>query len=284
MKVTFYGTRGSLATPGRSTQRYGGNTSCVLVRGEDGSAIVLDAGTGIRAAGGELPRDLRRVDVLLTHLHMDHIQGLGFFGPLYDPGRGGAHLGTCQRDAGARSARLSAVSLATPVPGAASRPALPASPSSRPCDGPRSDHSDGGPGVCHPGPTVGYRSPRVVRCSPTSPTTSRPLGAENFPEEPGWTSGWDLARKADLLVHDAQYTREEYSSHVGWGTARCRTPLPSPPLRPSGTWCSSITIPHGTTTRSAPRPRQLSPRRDRPFGHAGGRGRLFVLPASSAGT
>src|SRR4029077_2680505 len=85
VKATFYGTRGSLATPGRATERYGGNTACVLGRGDDGAALVLDAGAGIRAAGGDLPRDLRRVDVLLTHLHMDHIQGLGFFGPLYNP-------------------------------------------------------------------------------------------------------------------------------------------------------------------------------------------------------
>ena len=73
MNVTFYGTRGSLATPGRATQRYGGNTACVVVRGEDGSMLVLDAGTGIRAAGRSLGRDVRRVDILLTHLHMDHI-------------------------------------------------------------------------------------------------------------------------------------------------------------------------------------------------------------------
>ncbi|HZQ10737.1 MAG TPA: MBL fold metallo-hydrolase, partial [Anaerolineae bacterium] len=82
MKVTFWGTRGSLATPGPETERYGGNTSCVQIVGNDGNVLVLDAGTGIRRLGAALPPKLKRVDVLLTHLHMDHLQGLGFFAPL----------------------------------------------------------------------------------------------------------------------------------------------------------------------------------------------------------
>jgi len=86
MDVTLWGTRGSLATPGPETARYGGNTSCVGVRGGDGTLLVLDAGTGIRRLGGTLDASLKRVDILLTHLHMDHIQGLGFFAPLYRPG------------------------------------------------------------------------------------------------------------------------------------------------------------------------------------------------------
>src|SRR5205085_8753800 len=92
MKVTLWGTRGSLASPGPETARYGGNTSCVEVRGGDGSVLVLDAGTGIRRLGEALAANRsRRVDILLTHLHMDHIQGLGFFAPLRDP-RVEAHI------------------------------------------------------------------------------------------------------------------------------------------------------------------------------------------------
>ena len=89
--VTPWGTRGSLSAPGPETARYGGNTSCVEVRSDDGTLLVLDAGTGIRRLGVSLeasPRMIQpplRADILLTHLHMDHIQGLGFFGPLYDP-------------------------------------------------------------------------------------------------------------------------------------------------------------------------------------------------------
>src|SRR5258708_148955 len=85
MKVTLWGTRGSVASPGPDTARYGGNTSCVEVCGSDGTLLVLDAGTGIRRLGADIPPEVRRVDVLLTHLHMGHIQGLGFFAPLRNP-------------------------------------------------------------------------------------------------------------------------------------------------------------------------------------------------------
>src|SRR5262249_56890937 len=85
VNVTLYGVRGSLATPGPSTARYGGNTSCVRLTGPDGCVVVLDAGTGIRPLALELPGGLTPGDGLLTHLHLDPILGLGFFGPLYDP-------------------------------------------------------------------------------------------------------------------------------------------------------------------------------------------------------
>src|SRR4249920_2264053 len=85
MNVTLWGTRGSLATPGAETARYGGNTSCVGVIGDEGTVLVLDAGTGIRGLGKTIDASVRRVDILLTHLHMDHIQGLGFFAPLFRP-------------------------------------------------------------------------------------------------------------------------------------------------------------------------------------------------------
>jgi phosphoribosyl 1,2-cyclic phosphodiesterase len=86
MRVTLFGTRGSLAAPGAETARYGGNTSAVEVRGNGNALQVLDAGTGIRRLGAQIPSGTKRVDILLTHLHMDHIQGLGFFAPLYHPG------------------------------------------------------------------------------------------------------------------------------------------------------------------------------------------------------
>jgi phosphoribosyl 1,2-cyclic phosphodiesterase len=87
MRITLWGTRGSLASPVPETVRYGGNTACVEVRGADGTLLVLDAGTGIRRLGASVGSDVRRVDILLTHLHMDHIQGLGFFKPLEQPGQ-----------------------------------------------------------------------------------------------------------------------------------------------------------------------------------------------------
>src|SRR5690348_3541223 len=85
MRVTVWGCRGSVATPGSETVRYGGNTSCVEVALDDGTVIVLDAGTGIRPLGQDLlARGVDRVHVLLTHLHLDHLEGLRFFGPLFD--------------------------------------------------------------------------------------------------------------------------------------------------------------------------------------------------------
>jgi phosphoribosyl 1,2-cyclic phosphodiesterase len=86
VRGTLWGIRGSLATPGPETVRYGGNTACLEVRGADGTLVVLDAGTGIRRLGAAVGPEVRRLDLLLTHLHMDHIQGLGFFAPLYRPG------------------------------------------------------------------------------------------------------------------------------------------------------------------------------------------------------
>ena len=85
MRVTLYGTRGSIPAPGPETMRYGGNTPAVQVCAENGAVLVLDAGSGIRRIGAQLSATTTRVDILLTHLHMDHIQGLGFFPPLYNP-------------------------------------------------------------------------------------------------------------------------------------------------------------------------------------------------------
>ena len=86
MKVRLWGTRGSVAAPGADTARYGGNTSCVEVGLEDDSLLVLDAGTGIRCLGDSLAeRGVREIQLLLTHLHLDHLEGLRFFAPLWNP-------------------------------------------------------------------------------------------------------------------------------------------------------------------------------------------------------
>src|SRR6516165_6852052 len=87
MRARIWGCRGSLAAPGPDTVRYGGNTSCVEVRLDDGTMLILDAGTGIRPLGRYLhERGTTTVHLLLTHLHLDHLQGLGFFRPLFEEG------------------------------------------------------------------------------------------------------------------------------------------------------------------------------------------------------
>lgn len=86
MKIRFWGTRGSIPTPGQRTVRYGGNTACVELRDATDHLLVLDAGTGLRELGIRLNgASPLTVDLLLSHLHWDHIQGIPFFRPAYDP-------------------------------------------------------------------------------------------------------------------------------------------------------------------------------------------------------
>ncbi|HEY6068412.1 MAG TPA: MBL fold metallo-hydrolase, partial [Gaiellaceae bacterium] len=85
MRLKIWGCRGSVATPGPETVRYGGNTPCIEVGLDDDTVLVLDAGTGIRRLGAELEeRGARRIHLCLTHLHLDHLEGLRFFAPLWD--------------------------------------------------------------------------------------------------------------------------------------------------------------------------------------------------------
>ncbi|WP_428262761.1 MBL fold metallo-hydrolase [Haliangium sp.] len=102
MRVRFWGVRGSIPVPGRQTNRYGGNTSCVEVRPRGATPIIIDAGTGIRRLGKQLMQDLfgdgrGTAHLLISHTHWDHIQGLPFFSPLYRRGNT-LHVFARQRD------------------------------------------------------------------------------------------------------------------------------------------------------------------------------------------
>lgn len=219
MNVQLWGTRGSLATPGPDTARYGGNTSCVSVVGADGTLLVLDAGTGIRRLGSTLAARASRVDILLTHLHMDHVQGLGFFAPLYRPdfdvhiwGPASATLSLQARLMRYLSPPLFPVHLRE-LP---CRLSFHAVPCGRVEIGEFEVESSM---ICHPGPTVGYR----IRAASGKILTYMPdhepaLGNPAFPSMPrDWTSGACLATGADLLIHDSQYSAREYPRHAGWG-------------------------------------------------------------------
>jgi phosphoribosyl 1,2-cyclic phosphodiesterase len=222
MRVTLFGTRGSLPAPGPETARYGGNTPTIEMRGSDGTILVLDAGTGIRPLGTQIPSGTARVDILLTHLHMDHIQGLGFFGPLYDPGI----------DVHIWGPASSTLSLGGRLSRYLSPPLFPVRlrdlPSVTCHEVPRSAF-DIGPFaietslVCHPNPTVGYRIRADGGTVTYLPDHEPAIGLrDGLWLEPVWTSGYDLAAGADLLIHDAQYTDEEYADRVGWGHSSYR--------------------------------------------------------------
>jgi ribonuclease BN (tRNA processing enzyme) len=219
-----------MPTPGAGTARHGGNTACVEVRpdpsGRPDDLVVLDAGTGIAALGRTLEGPQGRIDILLTHLHLDHILGLGFFGPLFDR-RNEVHIW------GPSSTTLDLRHRLTRY---LSPPLFPVALRELPCrlelhDVPLGVELDL-PGVtveaalvCHPGPTVGYRltshgdGSTLAYLSDHEPA----LGNDRFPGTPQWTSGAALAAGADLLVHDAQYTDDEYAERIGWGHSSLRT-------------------------------------------------------------
>jgi len=83
MKVTFYGVRGSIPTPGPDTARYGGNTPCVVLESNSGQKLILDAGTGLRVASDEFEQYSDQIHLLLSHHHWDHLQGFPFFSPIF---------------------------------------------------------------------------------------------------------------------------------------------------------------------------------------------------------
>jgi phosphoribosyl 1,2-cyclic phosphodiesterase len=218
VKVELWGARGSLPAPGPETTRYGGNTCCVAVRGRDGSVVVLDAGTGIRRLGAAIGPEVRRVDILLTHLHVDHIDGLAFFAPLFRREMEVHVWGPASTTLDLRG-RLSRY---------LSPPIFPVRLRDLPCRLELHDvlHVDRfqigrlqvhAALVCHPGPTVGFRLSEDDVSLAYMPDHEPALGAIDFPSNADWTSGFELAADAQLLIHDAQYDAEEYAARVGWG-------------------------------------------------------------------
>jgi phosphoribosyl 1,2-cyclic phosphodiesterase len=218
VRATVWGCRGSIASPGPETIRYGGNTPCIELRPAEGPLIVLDAGTGIRRLGADCEREgLRVLHVVLTHLHLDHIEGLAFFSPLW-----------------LREVDLHVWGPSSPVESLASRIARYFSPPLFPIalkdvpgtitfhDVPDEEWTIGSvrlraQPIAHPGPTVGYRIQENGRSLAYLPDHEPALTGELGARPPEWVSGFSLADRVDLLVHDAQFTEVEYEGRVGWG-------------------------------------------------------------------
>jgi phosphoribosyl 1,2-cyclic phosphodiesterase len=217
MRVTFYGVRGSIATPGPSTVRYGGNTVCVGVRTLDNSLVVFDMGTGVRVLGDELIANgplPSPIHMFITHAHWDHIIGAPFFGPIY---RKEAHVILHAMSPRAESSIAKAVLFdgehfpvrLADLPAHLERPkyagesirvgsaTVRAVQLNHPggCDGFRIDDADGS-SVC-------YLTDNEL--SPPSGLVSPPSELARF------------AHGCGLLIHDAQYMPEDMPQKRGWG-------------------------------------------------------------------
>ena len=218
MKIRIWGSRGSIASPGPETIRYGGNTSCIELRGDDGETIVLDAGTGARPLGEALMEEPpHRIDLFLTHLHVDHLEGLGMFAPIWSPDVE-LHIWGPPSPVASLDERIATYF---------SPPLFPVHLSEVPAhvvfhDAPRDPWTLGSltvmaDPILHPGATVGYRVESDGKALAYVTDHEPALGTDLDAASTAWISGYALSHHADVLIHDCQYTEDEYSEHVGWG-------------------------------------------------------------------
>lgn len=216
MKVHFLGTRGSYPVSDLHSSFYGGNTPCIKVVSGD-NCLILDAGTGILNQNQLATSEQKVYHILLSHLHMDHIQGLGFFQPIFSSESevhiwGPSGLGESLYE---RLGRF------------LSPPIFPVSIRDFSCKMYLHEISAGeyevagfnvtSAFVSHPGATFGYRVTDGKSTLTYIPDHEPIIGKLELLEDPNWLSGYDLAKNSDLLIHDAQYNIEEYWQKVGWG-------------------------------------------------------------------
>ena len=214
MRIRFWGVRGSIASPGPETIRYGGNTPCIEVRCGD-RVIVFDAGTGLRALGNALIKDNKTVDpdIFLTHCHWDHITGLPFFAPFFAEGR---HIriwagNLLPRDNLKQVMRKVMSSPLFPVEVEVFKAAIEyhdfhAGDVLRPFD----DVTLRTAPLDHPDGATGYRLEYAGRVFALLSDT------EGFPGKRD-KELVSLARNADLVVYDTTFTEQEIVNRAGWG-------------------------------------------------------------------
>lgn len=219
--VTFWGTRGSIPTPGAHTVRYGGNTPCVAVEAGD-QLVILDAGTGIRGLGAQLVERQQgaiRAEILLSHTHWDHIQGLPHFRPFFAAGNEVRILAPQQGAATLETIlRLQMHPAVFPVP----LEALSA----------RLTVEQVAPGeftvgvfavrairLRHQGLTLGYRlTPRNGGASLAYVTDNELGTGGDYDLPPTWRREFvQFLAGTDVVIHDAMYTPAQLEQHRGWG-------------------------------------------------------------------
>jgi DNA-binding response OmpR family regulator len=231
LAVKFWGTRGSLPTPGAATLRYGGNTACVEVRDGD-TIIMLDSGTGAREMGDALAKEFQgrplHVHLFVSHTHWDHIQGFPFFAPAYrdgnqvdvfslrGTGRDLREIFTGQMDSSYfpvslkdMKSKLSFVELNGQVQvGRAEVSHL---------------------FLNHPGVAVGFRINVGGKCLVyvTDHEVYTRMSGQHEQHDKLDRQLNEFARKADLYIRDAQYTEEEYATRQGWGHSTWKDALES---------------------------------------------------------
>ncbi|HVE62834.1 MAG TPA: MBL fold metallo-hydrolase [Mycobacteriales bacterium] len=227
MKIRFWGTRGSIATPGPATVRFGGNTSCVEVRSDAGAIAVLDCGTGARLLGQALVTEAAEGgepasgSLFIGHTHWDHIQGLPFFAPLFVPGNDWHIYGP----------RGLGQSLADTLSGQMQHAYFPVSIDDLGASVTFHDLVEGRFDVGdlavrthylnHPALTLGYRievdGVSVAYASDHEPHDRALAAGGDLCANPGDAGHVEFLRGADVVVHDTQYLAEEYAAKAGWG-------------------------------------------------------------------
>ena len=215
MQIKFYGVRGSIASPGKDTFRYGGNTSCVSVVSENGTLFVFDAGTGIRKLGEELISQSisKEINLLFSHYHWDHIQGFPFFLPAYKKNQVINLLTAHLKDVNAHSVLTQMTNPHFPVPSdkLEAKVVLLKINENRLKVGDTTIYSKS---LNHPGGGSAYRLENST--GSMAYVTDNEL---NPPEKPVTSySEWvTFLKGVDYLIHDAMYLDEELERIHGWG-------------------------------------------------------------------